>query len=191
VLRFYLSRHHVIVYSNIFCRLDALMAGALIALAVRSEGFQPAKFVKTAWVVFLASVPFTFVSPSFPVGWIVFSLTTVTFASFVYLALFSKQRWFQSALKNRFLVYTGTISYGLYLLQKLPFDVAQSFHVDRYPLLTLPVGLAACYAAAALSWNFLEKPFQNLKRFFPTKSSRILSAPQGLTLVSDEPNLSI
>ena len=30
VLRFYLVRHHVNIYSNTFCRLDGLMAGALL-----------------------------------------------------------------------------------------------------------------------------------------------------------------
>src|SRR3989442_3323272 len=36
-LRFYLSVHHVDLYTNVFCRLDGLMAGALLALGVRSE----------------------------------------------------------------------------------------------------------------------------------------------------------
>ena len=36
VLRFYLSLHHVNIYSNTFCRLDGLMAGAPPALVIRS-----------------------------------------------------------------------------------------------------------------------------------------------------------
>ena len=84
----------------------------------------------------------------------------------MYLALFSSHTWLQVALTNRFLVYTGTISYGLYLLHKIPFDVAKTFHPDRHPLLALPILLAACYALAALSWNLLEQPFLRLKRFF-------------------------
>ena len=43
--------------------------------------------------------------------------------------LFSPHERLQRALTNRFLVYTGTISYGLYLLHKIPFDLAKSFHV--------------------------------------------------------------
>jgi peptidoglycan/LPS O-acetylase OafA/YrhL len=68
-------------------------------------------------------------------------------------------------------VYTGTISYGLYLLHKIPFDLAKSFHLDRYPLLAWPILLAACYGMAALSWNLLEKPFLRLKRSFEPRSS--------------------
>jgi peptidoglycan/LPS O-acetylase OafA/YrhL len=72
-------------------------------------------------------------------------------------------------MTNRFLVYTGTISYGLYLLHKIPFDVAEALHLDRYPILAAPILLAACYGVAALSWRLLEQPFLRLKRFFESK----------------------
>ena len=56
-LRFYLSLHHVDIYSNPFCRLDALMAGALLAIVVRSENFYPATLLKRAWLVFFVAAP--------------------------------------------------------------------------------------------------------------------------------------
>ena len=37
LLRFYLAAHGVNLYINVFCRLDGLMAGALLALFVRSD----------------------------------------------------------------------------------------------------------------------------------------------------------
>src|SRR5271155_270316 len=33
---------------------------------------------------------------------------------------FSEQKWLQGLLRDRFLTYIGTISYGLYLLHKIP-----------------------------------------------------------------------
>ena len=75
----------------------------------------------------------------------------------------------QAILTNRFLVYTGTISYGIYLLQKIPLDAAKTFHLDRHPVLALPITAAATYALATLSWKLLEKPFLRLKRFFEAK----------------------
>ena len=47
-LRYYLSLHRVDLYTNIFCRLDGLMAGALLALLIRSENFVPSKILKRA-----------------------------------------------------------------------------------------------------------------------------------------------
>jgi peptidoglycan/LPS O-acetylase OafA/YrhL len=165
-LRLYLSFHGVNLYTNVFCRLDGLMAGALLALVVRSGTFLPFRFVRRAWIILIVAVPLAFATEAVDARWIVFSLSAVASASFVYLALFSRQAWLQGALTNRFLAYTGTISYGLYLLHKIPFDMAKSFHADRHPLIALPILLAACYAMAALSWTLLEKPFLGLKRYF-------------------------
>jgi peptidoglycan/LPS O-acetylase OafA/YrhL len=165
-LRLYLSFHDVNLYTNVFCRLDGLMAGALVALPIRS---LPSRFVRPAWIALGVAVPLALVTEAMNARWIVFSLSAAASAAFVWLALFATPTWFQTALTNRFLVYTGTISYGLYLLHKIPFDMVKPFHLDRHPLLALPVLLAACYALAALSWNFLEQPFLSLKRCFAPK----------------------
>jgi peptidoglycan/LPS O-acetylase OafA/YrhL len=170
VLRFYLSLHQVDIYSNTFCRLDGLMAGALLALIVRSSSFLPTRFVTRAWIALLVAAPLAVAIARLNAQWIIFSLTAVASAAFVYLALFSTQRWLQAILTNRFLVYTGTISYGIYLLQKIPLDAAKAFHLDQHPFLTLPITVAATYAMAALSWNLLEKPFLRLKKFFEVRN---------------------
>jgi peptidoglycan/LPS O-acetylase OafA/YrhL len=168
-LRLYLSLHQADIYANTFCRLDGLMAGALLALVIRSDGFLPSMFVMQAWITFLVSAPFALIFEALHARWIVFSLTAVASVSFVYLALFSTRRWLQAFLTNRLLVYTGTISYGIYLLQKIPLDAVETFHLDKHQFLALPVTTAATYAMAALSWNLLEKPFLKLKRFFEAK----------------------
>src|SRR5580692_8995723 len=138
-LRFYLSLHQVNIYSNTFCRLDGLMAGALLALVVRSAGFVPSTFVTQAWILFLVSAPLALVIETFHARWIGFSLIAAASVSFVYLALFSTQKWLRLILTNRFLVYTGTISFGIYILEKIPLDAAKSFHLDRHPVLALPI----------------------------------------------------
>jgi peptidoglycan/LPS O-acetylase OafA/YrhL len=166
LLRIYLLSHHVYLYTNVFCRLDGLMAGALLAVFVRSKNFLPSRFTKPTWITLCAAAPLALLTDVLHAQWIAFSLTAVAAASVVYLSLFSRQHWLQAALRNWFLVYTGTISYGLYLLHKIPFDVAQSFHLERYPLLVLTISLASAFAMAALSWTLLEKPFLRLKRSF-------------------------
>jgi len=184
-LRFYLSLHQVHLYTNVFSRLDGLMAGSFLALVVRSEKFLPSRFVKLAWISLLIAAPLAFVTAALDASWIVFSFTALASAAFVYLALFSAKKWLRLALTNRFLVYTGTISYGLYLLHKIPFDVAQLLHVDRHPLLALPITVAGGYALAALSWNLLEKPFLRLKRFFESRPSRLQPSDSQFVLLAE------
>jgi peptidoglycan/LPS O-acetylase OafA/YrhL len=151
------------------------MAGALLAIVIRSARFVPSRFVGSAWVALLVTAPLAILIGHFYERWTVFSLVAVASASFVYLALFSTQRWLQAVLTNRFLVYTGTISYGIYLLEKLPLDVAKAFHLDRRPFLALPIAAAATFIIASVSWMILEKPFLKLKRFFEPK--RVHQAP--------------
>jgi peptidoglycan/LPS O-acetylase OafA/YrhL len=167
VLRLYLSTREVDLYINVFCRLDGLMAGALLALAVRSNTFVPTEFVKRAWLGLLVAVPLAFLSEAFGTRWMTYSLSALASVSFIYLSLFSSQKWLQRGMTNRLLVYTGTISYGLYLLHKFPFDVAEAIGLNhRFPLLALPIALFGCYVLAASSWILLEKPFLKMKRLF-------------------------
>lgn len=165
ITRFYLVHRGVDVYPNTFCRLDGLMAGALLAVLFRSKTFLREAYVRHAWVALLIATPLALMAGR-RVEWVVFSLTTLASVAFVYLALCSRQKWLQAILNNRFLVYTGTISYGIYLLEKIPTDAAMSLHLTRHPALVLPITAAATYGLAMLSWNLLEKPFLRLKRFF-------------------------
>jgi peptidoglycan/LPS O-acetylase OafA/YrhL len=163
LLRLYLSYHDVDLYTNVFCRLDGLMAGALLALFVRSDNPARETLIKRAWILLAVTVTLACATEALHARWIVYSFSALASAAFVYLALFSGHPWLQRALTSRFLMYTGTISYGLYLLHKIPFDMARAFHFDGTPLV-IPIGLAASYALATLSWNVLEKPFLRLGR---------------------------
>lgn len=182
VLRFFLLRQHFDVYPNTFCRLDGLMAGALLAILFRSKSFSASRYVLWAWVAFIIALPAAVLTAQ-RVPWAVYSFTALASACLVYLALWSKQKWFQGLLANRFLIYTGTISYGIYLLEKIAPDVAQSFHLDKHPALVLPLTAAATYLLATLSWNLLERPCLRLKRLFEVRKptpAKIESAMAGV-----------
>ena len=195
MLRLYLSFHQVDLYTNVFCRLDGLMAGALLALLIRTDEFSPSKFIPRARTLLFVAVPLAFVAEALGARWIGFSFVVVASASFVYLSLFSPATWLRRALTNRFMVYTGTISYGLYLLHKIPFDMApfpsvfgraaiqadsHSFVIPQ-PKADDPdrVDRALTFIRALLdqsqTWAegghiLLEKPFLKLKRHFEFKS---------------------
>jgi peptidoglycan/LPS O-acetylase OafA/YrhL len=165
-LTFYLQAQHVLIYSNVFCRQVGLMSGALLALVLHGDGWQPGRYLKPAWILFALTLTLAFVSEARGARWLAFTMVALASASFIFLALYSTNKRLQSLLRNRFLMYTGTISYGLYLLHKLVDDLAQTLQVDRHPWLLLPFIFAGSYAAATVSWNVLERPFLRLKRSF-------------------------
>jgi peptidoglycan/LPS O-acetylase OafA/YrhL len=173
LVRIFLASLGVGLYANTFSRLDGVMAGALLAIVTRSNGFVPSRFLRHAWMVLFIATPLAFLTEAIHARWIVFSMSAIASASLVYISLYSDQQWLQAALRNRFLVYTGTISYGLYLLHKIPFNMAQTLQLNQYPAIAAPILLAACYAIATLSWILLEKPFLRLKRFFEAKPPRL------------------
>src|SRR5690348_11867183 len=55
LLRIFLLGCGVNLYTNTFCRLDGLMAGALLALLTRSSSFVPSRFVRLAGITFLVA----------------------------------------------------------------------------------------------------------------------------------------
>jgi len=170
-LRYYLSLHNVNLYTNIFCRLDGLMAGAALVLLVSQKDFVPSKWVRHAWICLLFAAPLALLADHFRLEWIVFSFSALASAAFIYVSLFSPHRPIRAVMTNRFLIYTGVISYGLYLLHKIPIGFVQTLHLDRGPFSPLPIIIALSYLIATLSWNFYEKPFLRLKRFFESPPS--------------------
>jgi peptidoglycan/LPS O-acetylase OafA/YrhL len=166
----FLARHWI-VYSNPFCRLDGLMAGALLAVLVRKSGFVPGRLLKPAWIVFLIAVPLAIATAAYGVMWLTFSMAAVASAAFVYLGLFEANTWFQVLVTNRFLIFTGTISYALYLLHKIPDDTFKRLQwKGAHPVLSFWSIVLISYLLAIASRDLLERPFLNLKRLFETES---------------------
>src|SRR5258708_39946242 len=109
--------------------------------------------------------------------WLVFSMAVLASVSFLYLALFEANRWFRAMLTNRFPMFTGTISYALYLLHKFPDDAFKRLHwKEAHPIAAFWLAVAASYLLAIASWNFLEKPILSFKKFFKPKSIFKLSS---------------
>lgn len=78
-------------------------------------------------------------------------MTSLGSLSLAYLSMFSQSKWCQSIFRNRFLTYTGVISYGLYLLHRIPYDATKAIHLDRRPLIGFFVIVVFSYLLAALS----------------------------------------
>jgi peptidoglycan/LPS O-acetylase OafA/YrhL len=182
LLRLSFVNHGWLIYSNPFCRLDGLMAGGLLAILVRKSDFRAARHLRPAWVSFLLGGVLAIVSELYGQRWLTFSLAVFASAGFVYLAQFSEWTWVKTAVTNRFLMFSGTISYGLYILHKLPVDVLKSQGFPTlHPRTAFWISLVAAYLVASASWFFLEKPLLRLKRLFETRDTQQDTSPVSLS----------
>jgi peptidoglycan/LPS O-acetylase OafA/YrhL len=159
-------------------RVDALAAGALLALAVRGPGGLPGalRWAKPAAAVALAGLAALFVwkrglpaeDPAVAVAG--YSLLAVLFAGVLALALEGRARW----LAAPWLVFFGRYSYGLYVLHHpLLFLKPEWLSYGSLPgwLLFVAGATGVTVALALLSWYFWEKPFLDLKDRFPYASA--------------------
>jgi peptidoglycan/LPS O-acetylase OafA/YrhL len=156
------------MYFNTLTRLDGLALGSLLASWLPQA--EPTQLKRVA----LAVLPVAFaVAIFYPAKWIQFSAIAFVAGAVVCLSLFLP-------LRNRFLTYTGRISYGLYLVHSALFGLATKTELRRFypsnPLLNdiayLLVGTALAYSVATLSWFAFEKPILRAKAFFGDKPQR-------------------
>jgi peptidoglycan/LPS O-acetylase OafA/YrhL len=186
VLRFFVDSRGWLIYSNPFCRVDGLMAGALLALLVRKSNFSPSRWLWPAWISLLVAAPLALFTDMQNARWLTFSMDAIASAGFIYVSMFSQNTWLKQCMTNRFLMFSGTISYGLYLLHKIPEDM---FKANRlylaHPQVAFWTAAVISYALAIASWNLLEKPFLRLKRFFENDAPRSRAPEVPLATATD------
>lgn len=176
-----LAHAHVSMYFNTFTRLDGLAVGSFLSITLRDAA---AKTVKR-WA--LTSLPIALVCAIIiEQTWIRYSAIAIAAGAIVSLSFFV-------TFKSRFVLYTGRISYGLYLLHLATFGLATKPELRRhYPhapvfndMVYLIVGLMLSYGLASLSWFLFESQILRAKRWFsasPARSKPSSNAAKGYAL---------
>ncbi len=169
------------------CCLDSLVTGALLAWlcspAGRAVVASPPELLKRAFpaaaLLFAIQCTLDYFLIAIPARAIVGPLIDAAFfATVVGLCAHGCTGPAGRLLDSRVLQYFGRISYGLYLYHLFADYVAGMF-ATKFKF-TLPEAGAAKFAllfamsvaAAAFSARFIERPMNNLKRFFPSEKAR-------------------
>lgn len=88
----------------------------------------------------------------------------VAAAALVFLATFSHQRWLRAVLTSKPLVLTGDVSYGIYILEKIPLDVMKKVHLHALPVLAFVAASAALGSSLLRPGIFPRNRFCNSSR---------------------------
>jgi peptidoglycan/LPS O-acetylase OafA/YrhL len=152
--------------------------GALLALALHrrtTQGMSRKRWAAIGWagaIVFIGLNVLDHFGRAGVYGFVAGDLVFAVFAAAIIAqAVPGFSGWRGKLLEFQPLVYTGTISYGLYLLHPLVriavgrLSKSGFWHVPALPATALEFVIT--FVLAALSWRFFEKPINDLKRFFP------------------------
>jgi peptidoglycan/LPS O-acetylase OafA/YrhL len=177
-----LSLFSLDTYHNTFTRLDGLAIGSFLALFLPEIDFAKIRKARLwAWGI----VPICLVSAIALKSTHVFSWTTYLLLAIGFGWLVATSIGNSFFPRTGFLRFTGTISYGLYMLHITAFNIAKqvcnrfSFfqsHSAAVELAQLLIGFAAAYALAFASWHLLEKRILRLKEFFHSSHSPLAKA---------------
>src|ERR1017187_3546542 len=185
IVSFFLGASLDFVHDFTLCRLEPLAAGGLAALWLRSGKCNLRKWNRCGWIAVMIGAAggalaikdwgiqtrifsYPFLAATFT-GMLALSLTADPVSSFAGRAL--TQRW---------LVYTGRISYGVYLIH-VPIFMGISLAVRRIwaaspfsgamQVLMICAAFAAVYTVASISWFFFERPILRFKERFRASKS--------------------
>ena len=159
-------------YINTPWRADSLMIGALLAYLVRVPGFfdnaRSYRFAIGAVFVMAAMVlGFANMNGGLSLGGtLTHLLLAVTFALFLLLALLNREGVLGSVLRNRVLMWLGSISYGVYILHTGVSHLVHKLVRDARPSIdswggvaTTLLALAVTLLVAQISYQWFERRF--------------------------------
>jgi peptidoglycan/LPS O-acetylase OafA/YrhL len=170
-------------YHNTLCRFDGLALGSLAAIILPELDARSIR----RWAVGLGGLAIAGIAITVSTGvakWSFIGLISLLFCATMCLAIGSPR-----FPKARALAFTGRISYGLYLLHALAFDIVRDRHVRSLVALTHNVvvndlllfvcSMALAFGLAFASWKLLESPALSLKRYFEPHPGKDLDENAG------------
>lgn len=178
VLRIYMSGHYPMIHHFTFTRMDDLAMGAILAL-LEYYGYVKSRnaiyFLLLLIPVNMVWVLNPYVGPAIAES-IGFLQTSITFCGLIgFLICLKEGNWLKKLLSQAPLIFTGKVSYGLYVFHPFCFKLFEIFLNTKFWVVNLLGSLVFSYILATLSYYFFETYFLKLKeRFTGTKKVKVI-----------------
>lgn len=173
------------VFIFTFTRFDTLAIGALLAILELKDSFRRENSRKFLMLLCGLSLLTLFI-------WVYFAgegndyiqnlryvLLSFTYSAAIGFVLSLKDgHLINRVLRARFLLYTGKISYGLYVYHPLVYLICTKYIKTDYIASDFIVRFILSYIIAGLSYRFFESAFLRLKKYFEYSGSNKPQMPQ-------------
>jgi len=161
------------VFYFTLARVDELALGALLAIWELNGRLVPANSKKFLWLIVLVLIPTLLLwALTGGQGLDIIQITKFILLALCYLGLIgwvitsSDSNIVKKALKNKWLSYTGKISYGLYVYHPLCFMLIKKHLEPNNIILYFILSFVSAFVVASLSYYLFESKFLHLKKYF-------------------------
>lgn len=175
-----------------FSRIDELAMGALLAILEAKGKLKQVKQNKQRFLLLfiLSAIPLLLFWQDLTgeSGNSFFKLTRFLIIGFAYFSFIgfiitaSRSLYINRALRSLPLLYTGKVSYGLYVYHPICFWLTKQVVKTGNHGLDMIVCFTSTYIVASCSYYLFEKRFLNLKKYFEYKPAKPGKPAEGLNL---------
>jgi peptidoglycan/LPS O-acetylase OafA/YrhL len=190
LVRVLLVKNNYEVYYFTFCRMDELAIGALLALLeVKNKliGKNATRFLLLFIIIIIPTliIWIYFTGSGNPVLQVVkFTLIAFSYFSIIGFVISIKEtHLIKKFLQINPLLFSGKISYGLYVFHPVCFGLVYHFMETSSTFLNFILSFAFTYLLATFSYYLFENKFLRLKKFFEYKKGEDLPVTDPLPVI--------
>jgi peptidoglycan/LPS O-acetylase OafA/YrhL len=189
VVKYIMIVHDYASYYFTFARMDELAMGALLAVLEIKNKLIDKNANKFLLMSVICAIPaiallgiFTDMNNPF-IQIIKYNLLVFTFWGMIaYVISLRDTCWVKRFLRTRPMVFSGKISYGLYIYHPLCIATIWSFSPKMNLALIFVIAVGFIFLAASASYYLFELNFLKLKRFFECKKEKAIQSENSVSM---------
>ena len=186
-VRYFMVEHDYEAYYFTFARIDELSMGALLAvLEIKNKLIEKNanKFLLISVILAIPTIAFLAIFTNMDnniVQIVKYNLLAFTFLGTVgYVISMRETNWVKRFLRTRPMMFSGKISYGLYLYHPLCIATIGSIFPKMNLALNFVMAVGFTFLVASASYYLYEVNFLKLKRFFEYKKDKAIQSETGV-----------
>lgn len=152
-------------------RIDALCFGSLLAVAETKISYKSfldkiLPYISTVAFIMIVAYVFNYGYISrHRLGWpLMYTMVGICFSYWIWKLIENPKEKFMT---NAILVQIGKFSYSMYLLHVYVMDLFfDQMFIRDHKIAFFPVYIISLISLSFISWNVIERPFLNLKKYF-------------------------